>query len=217
MRAHAQALPTRRSSSLLLFAAAIVVVLALWLVGAVPARAATVHLNGVRTTLTTDPATTALLFGAGIIPLPVSPTAVTPTAHAASYTFPITGGRVDAKTLVGSIYHSGGLLLAHYTTPTTMPTSWQALALTKFTIRITAHPFLSAIVNGAARAPIADLDLSKAKITRFVSHHRTFVRIAGVGVALNSTAVGAINTTFGTSLTAPVTLGTATVLARVGR
>jgi hypothetical protein len=218
MRVRALALPARRSSSLLLVAT-LVAAVSLWLLVAFPAqaKAATVHLNGVRTTLTTDPATTALLFGAGIIPLPVAPTAVAPTAHAASYTFPITGGRVDGKTLVGSVYHSGGLLLAHYTTPTTMPSSWQALSLTKFTIRITAHPFLSAIVDGGARAPIANLDLSGAKITRFVRHHHTFVRIAGVGVSLNSTAVGKINTAFGTTLTAPVTLGTATVLARVGR
>jgi hypothetical protein len=209
------ALPTRRVAFALLALAA---VLSLWLVIATPkAEAATVRLDGVRTTLTTAPATTALLFGAGIIPLPVAPTAVVPTAHAASYTFPITGGVVDGKTLVGSIFHSGGLLLAQYTTPTTMPTSWKALSLTKFTIRITAHPFLSAVVNGGSRAAIADLDLSKAKITRWVTHRRAYVRIAGVGVSLNSTAVGAINTTFGTSLTAPVTLGTATVLARVAR
>ena len=116
---------------------------------------------------------------------------------------------------LGSIYHSGGLLLAQYTTPATTPTSWKALSLTRFTIRITAHPFLTAVVNGGARATIATLDLSTAKVTHIVRHHHTFVRIAGVGVDLNSTAVGAVNSTFGTTLSAPVTLGTATVLARV--
>ena len=216
MRSRAVALPARRSSGMLLLAA-LVAAVSLWLMIAVPAqaKAATVHLKGAQTTLTTDPVTTGVLFGAGIIPLPVSPTAVTPTAHAASYTFPITGGMVNAKTLAGSIRHSGGLLLAHYATPTTMPTSWRALSLTKFTIRITAHPYLSAVVNGGARVPIATLDLSTAKITRWVRHGHAYVRIAGVGVSLNSTAITAINTTFGTSLTAPVTLGTATVVARV--
>jgi hypothetical protein len=179
------------------------------------AKAATVRLKGLRTTLTTDPVTTGVLFGASIVPFPVSPTTLSPTAHAASYTFPITGGLVNAKTLVGSIYHSGGLLLASYTTPTTMPTSWKSLALTKFTIRITSSPYLTAVVNGGARAAIATLDLSGAKITRFVSHHHTYVRVAGVVVNLNSTAVTAINSTFGTALPAPVDLGTATVLARV--
>jgi len=124
---------------------------------------------------------------------------------------------LNAKTLAGSIYHSGGLLLAQYTTPTTMPTSWKALSLTRFTIRITAHPYLSAVVNGGPRLAIATLDLSSAKSTRFVRHHHAYVRIANVGVDLNATAVGAINTTFGTHLAAPVDLGTATVLARVGR
>ena len=219
MRVRALALPVRRSNGFVLFAATVAAALTLWLVVAFPAqaKAATVHLNGVQTTLTTDPATTALLFGAGIIPLPVWPTAVAPTAHAASYTFPVTGGRVNAKTLAGSIYHSGGLLLAQYTTPTTMPTSWKALSLTRFTIRITAHPYLSAVVNGGPRLAIATLDLSSAKSTRFVRHHHAYVRIADVGVDLNATAVGAINTTFGTHLAAPVDLGTATVLARVGR
>ncbi len=219
MSARVLALPSRRSSGLLLVAAAVMAALTLWLVVAVPAqaKAATVHLKGVQTTLTTDPATTGLLFGAGIIPLPVSPTAVSPTAHAARYSFPISGGTVNATSLAGSIYHSGGLLLAQYTTPTTMPTSWKALSLTKFTIRITAHPYLTAVVNGGTRASIATLDLSSAKITRFVSHHHAYVRIAGVGVDLNGTAVGAINSTFGTTLTAPVTLGTATVVARVVR
>jgi hypothetical protein len=219
MRVRALALPDRRSNGFVLFAATVAAALTLWLVVAFPAqaKAATVHLNGVQTTLTTDPATTALLFGAGIIPLPVWPTAVAPTAHAASYTFPITGGRVNAKTLAGRIYHSGGLLLAQYTTPTTMPSSWKALALTKFTIRITASPNLTAVVNGGPRLAIATLDLSSAKITRFVRHHHAYVRIANVEVDLNATAVGAVNTTFGTHLAAPVDLGTATVLARVGR
>jgi hypothetical protein len=79
---------------------------------AADAQAKTVRLDGARTTLTTDPGTTTTLFGAGIIPLPIAPTAVVPTADAAKYGFPITGGKVDAKTLAGSIRHSGGLLLA---------------------------------------------------------------------------------------------------------
>jgi hypothetical protein len=217
-----------RRSTFALLGVALAAALLVLVVVATPAKAhaastqakaasATVRLVGVRTTLTTDPATTGLLFGAGIIPLPVSPTAVSPTAHAARYSFPVTGGMVDAKTLAGSIRHSGGLLLAHYTTPTTMPTSWKALSLTKFTIRITGSPNLTAVVNGGARAEIASLDLSKATIVRFRHHGRAYVSISNVAVALNSTAVGAINSTFGTSLSAPVDLGTANVLVKVAR
>src|SRR5690348_5947596 len=40
--------------------------------------AGTVHLNGVRTTLTTDPATTGVLVSKGILPLPVGPATVAP-------------------------------------------------------------------------------------------------------------------------------------------
>ena len=209
------ALSYRRAGLALLALAA---VLSFWLVLAAPqAQAATVRLDGVRTTLTTDPATTTLLFSVGIIPLPVAPTPVVPTPNAARYQFPITGGAVDAATLVGRINHSGGLLLAQRQSDD----SWKALPLTKFSIRITSQKaWLSAVVGGVgngARLAIADLDLKNADIDRFMSHGRAFVRISNVGVALNATAIGAINTTFGTNLTAPVTLGTAKVLARVAR
>jgi hypothetical protein len=218
MSARPTSRPARRGRGRLLVIAALLAALTLWLPAAAPAQAKScdnqLRLNGVQTTLTTDPATTNLLFGAGIIPMPVWPTPVGLTADAATYTFPITGGKVDATTLVGSIYHSGGIVLVEKTA-----TGWKSLSLTEFTICIPAAPatpYLSAIVNGGSRATIADLDLSAATITRFVKHHRTFVSIADVGVALNDTAVGAVNATFGTGLTAPVALGSATVLARVG-
>ena len=72
------------------------------LVAAPQAQAAKVNLDGMRTTLTTDPGTTSALFGAGIIPLPIAPSTIAPTSDAARYTFPVTGGRVDAKTLAGT-------------------------------------------------------------------------------------------------------------------
>ncbi len=182
----------------------------LFLLAVPSAQAATLRLDGVRTTLTTDPATTSALFGAGIIPLPVAPTPIVPTADAARYTFPVTGGAVDSKTLAGSILHSGGLLLAQRD-----GMGWKALSLTKFTIRINDNPGLTAIVNGGDRVRIADLDLSSAKIDRYTRHGRAFVSIGNVGVTLNATAMGAINSTFGTALPDEVKLGTAKVLARV--
>ncbi len=66
-----------------------------------------------------------------------------PHLQAARYTFPITTGRVDAKTTAGFIKHSGGLLLARFDAG-----AWTALNLTKFTINITGAPNLTAIVNG---------------------------------------------------------------------
>ena len=190
--------------------ALMLLVASLLLLAAPSAQAATLRLDGVRTTLTTDPATTSVLFGAGIIPLPVAPTPIVPTADAARYTFPVTGGAVDSKTLAGSILHSGGLLLAQRD-----GMGWKALSLTKFTIRINDKPGLTAIVNGGDRVRIADLDLGSAKIDRYTRHGRAFVSIGNVGVTLNATAMGAINSTFGTTLPDEVKLGTAKVLARV--
>jgi hypothetical protein len=203
------ALPNRRVASALIALAA---ALALWFVVATPqAQASTVKLKGVRTTLTTAPATTGVLFGAGVIPLPIAPSSVAPTADAAKYTFPITGGRVDAKTLTGTITHSGGLLLAHYNTDN----SWAALSLARFTIKINGSPSISAVVNGGSRADIATLDLSGIHVKKFMKGGHAYVRISDVGVTLNKTATDAVDATFGTSLPDTVPLGTATVLARV--
>ena len=197
---------------------ALVLALSLWLaVFTADAQAKSLRLDGVRTTLTTDPATTTLLFSVGIIPLPIAPTPVVPTADAARCSFPVTGGVVDSKTLAGYIRHSGGLLLAMRN----MDDSWTALSLSKFTIRIDASPNLTAVVNGGDRVSIANLDDSKNwKITKFVRHGRAFVKIANVGVILNKTATDAIGATFlggADALPDDVTLGTATVLARVAR
>jgi hypothetical protein len=198
----------------LLAVLAVAMLLSIWLAVAAPqAQAATLRLDGMRTTLTTDPGTTTALFSAGIIPLPIWPTPVVPTADAARYSFPITGGRVDGKTLAGNIRHSGGLLLASRN----MDDTWTALGLSRFTIMIDGSPSISALVNSGARAEIADLDLGSAEIKKYRKSGRTFIRISNVGVTLNKTATDAIDATFGTALPDHVKLGTATVLARVAR
>lgn len=209
----AQSIALRRPAGLGLIGLALVLSLSLFLLLAAPqAQAAKVGLDGVRTTLTTDPGTTSALFGAGIIPLPMAPSSITPTADAARYAFPVTGGRVDAKTLAGRITHSGGILLAQRD-----GMGWKALSLGKFTIHITGAPYLSAIVNGGSRIAIADLDLKSADIKKYTRNGRAFVSIKNVGVTLNATAMGAVNATFGTALPDSVKLGTANVLARVAR
>jgi hypothetical protein len=203
----------RRPASLGLLGLAIVLAFSLFVLVAAPqAQAATLRLDGMRTTLTTDTGTTETLWDAGIVPLPVAPSTVSPTTQAARYTFPITTGRVDAKTTAGFIKHSGGLLLARFDAG-----AWTALNLTKFTINITGAPNLTAIVNGAARVEIATLDLGDADIKTFAKNGRTYRTVKNVGVTLNATAMGAINSTFGTALPDSVKLGTANVLARVAR
>ena len=84
-------------------------------------------------------------------------------------------------------------------------------------IGITDDPSCRPLSTARAGAPIAKLDPSAAKITKSTRHGHVFGKIAGLGGTLNSTATGAINSTFGTSLPAEVPLGTATVLARVAR
>jgi hypothetical protein len=201
----------RRPAGLGLLGLALVLSLSLFVLVAAPqAQAAKVNLDGMRTTLTTDPGTTSALFGAGIIPLPMAPSSIAPTSDAARYTFPITGGRVDAKTLAGRITHSGVILLAQLDRMV-----WKALSLGKFTINITGKPNLTAVVNGGKRLNIADLDLGDAQIKKYTKGGRAYVSIKNVGVTLNETAMGAVNATFGTALPDNVKLGTANVLARV--
>ena len=200
----------RRPASLGLLGLALVLALSLFVLLAAPqAQAASLRLDGMRTTLTTDPGTTSALFGAGIIPLPVAPSTVAATADAARYTFPITRGKVDSATLAGSISHSGGLVLAQRD-----GMGWKALSLTRFTINITGAPNLTAIVNGGDRLEIATLDLGSADISKYMKNGRAYVSIKNVGVTLNATAMGALNSTFGTALPTEVKLGTADVLAR---
>jgi hypothetical protein len=214
MKSRTLALPRKHVAISMLV---LVMALTLWMsLFVADAQAKTLRLDGVRTSLTTDPATTTLLFGAGIIPLPIAPTPVVPTVDAARYSFPVTGGAVDSKTLGGAIRHSGGLLLA----ARNVDNSWTALSLSKFTIRIDADPDLTAIVNGGARVSIADLDLSGADIKKYMKNGRSFIKIANVGVDLNKTATDAIEATFlggADALPDMVDLGTATVLARVAR
>ena len=206
----ASSIAIRRPAGLGLLGLALVLSLSLLVLVAAPqARAATVKLDGVRTTLTTDPGTTSALFGAGIIPLPIASSSVTPTSDAVRYTFPVTAGKVDATTLAGYIRHSGGILLAQRD-----GMGWKALSLAKFGIHITGAPYLTAVVNGGDRLAIADLDLGSAQIKKFTKGGRAFVSIKNVGVTLNATAMGAVNSTFGTALPDSVKLGTADVLAR---
>jgi hypothetical protein len=209
----ASSIARRRPAGIGLLGLAVALSLSLIILVAAPqAQAAKVKLNGMRTTLTTDPGTTSALFGAGIIPLPIAPSSIAPTSQAARYTFPVTGGKVDAKTLAGTIRHSGGILLAQRD-----GMGWKALSLAKFTIHVTGSPYLSAVVNGGQRLAIADLDLGSAAIKKFTRRGSTFVSIKNVGVTLNATAMGAVNATFDTALPDSVRLGTAKVLARVAR
>jgi len=175
------------------------------------AAAPTVQMDGIRTTLWTDPATTKVLLANKIVPLPTHGTRVdvrwTPRGPSVGYGFPISNGRVDATTLAGYINHTGGLRFVNLA-------NRKHLSLTNFRIVIDAHPHLTAIVNGDPKARVSILRLNLSRAT--VSKPLPYVRVRNVGAYLNSTAAGALNSALGVSFFAPgIKLGTAYVNAHV--
>ena len=175
------------------------------------AAAPTVRLDGVRTTLWTDPATTKVLIANGIVPVATQGTSVqirhTPQGTSIGFGFPIPWGRVDAGTLAGQINHTGGLRFVNQA-------NGKKLALTNFRIVIDAHPHLTAAVNGDPKVRVSILRLNLAKAT--VSKPLPYVRVGNVGAYVNSTAAGALNSALGVSFFASgIKLGTAYVNAHV--
>jgi len=200
----------RCRGSVALFAVVALLVAALF-VGVAGASAAPLKLKGAQTTLTLEPTTAGVLLGVGVIPLPLWPTPVVPTDTSLKYSFPITGGMVDSKTLVGYMSHSCGLLLVKAD-----ESGWSRLKLTDYRIVIKpSQAYVVTTVNGGPRVRILSLDLSNAKITKYVRHGWTYVRLGNVGATLTDAATAAINDTFSLSLPNGVKLGTAVVLARV--
>jgi len=172
--------------------------LALAAVPAAEASAAKVSLAGGATTLKLSSTAAGALQSLGIAAAPISPA----TAAKGGLAFPVRTGRVDAKTLAGSIRHSGGIRLSRGATK---------VALRSFTIRIDKRPDLTAKVGGT-RVSILNLDLSKAKVT--IKGKR--VTVAGVGATLTRPAARALNAAFSTdAFKKGLDVGTATVRTRI--
>ena len=162
-------------------------------------QSGTVKVSRGATTLALDPDTAAALTSLGLTVTPLSPA----TVSNAGVAFPITTGRLNAKTYAGEIRHTGGLRIASTSTH---------VDLNNFRIVIDGAPHLTAQVGSGDRITIADLDLSGATIT---PKGKTLT-VTGVGVALSDTAAGALNQAFGTdALKGGTPLGTATVKTRV--
>lgn len=172
------------------------------------ARADTLRLAGGYTQLTTDPGTTKALIANRILPLPVFPSWVVPTAVngqlALKYRFYITGGQIDSATLAGEIKHSGGLKFANLR-------NGKSLTVRSFTID-TANAQLTAYIPAlGVRAPILSLDLSGVQ----VSPGTVYTKVGPVPARLTDVAAGALNQTLGTSLfSGGLLIGTANVYAR---
>jgi hypothetical protein len=197
---------TRILGLLALFALAVAA-----LAGSATAQTTTLTLVGDKTKLVTDPATTKVLLANGISPQPVGKTGfdVPPRSKkSVRYSFPITGGTLDAATLAGTIDHSGGINFVN-------TTNGRNLLLTNFRIEIGASPGLTAAVGGTdLRVRILDLDLSRAKILS----QGNVIRVKNVDATLTDTAAGALNASLGVSFfAAGIDLGTAQVFARVAK
>jgi hypothetical protein len=158
------------------------------------------QVKGGKTVLKLSPGAADALETLGVAASPIGPA----RGRGARLSFPITGGKLNAKTLAGQIRHSGGIRLAAGGTQ---------LDLRRFFINIDSEPDLTAKV-GDARVSILSLDLSEAKVRK--GGRRVVVR--NVVARLTADAAQALNATFNvTAFTPGLELGRASVHAKVAQ
>lgn len=145
---------------------------------------------GGQTDLALDGGTLQALTGLGVAPGIIAPATLAGTTAS----FPITGGKVNAETLAGSITHSGGISLTR---------GGVRVALTDPDIQL---PKMLVKVNGGNAAAALDLDASNAQ----VNVRGRNVTVGNVVVKLNPAGSSALSGAFGTAVP-QVTLGVATV------
>ena len=173
-----------------------------------PQSAHQVRLTGGDTSVTTAPGIAAALLEHGIVPiatLPGTQGARIGGGVAVRFTFPVTGGWLNAAKLRGTIWHKGGILFAD------LPAGQQIL-VSDFVINV-HQGVLTAEVNGnpKVRVPLLRLSLAHA----IIGSGRHYVRISGIALTLTGTAASALDATFGTNLFKPgLELGTASTLLR---
>ncbi len=152
------------------------------------------------TTLALSDGAASALQSLGIAAAPLKPA----RAGEDGLRFPITAGKLDAKTYAGQIKHVGGISLTRGAT---------RVDLRNFVVNVDAAPDLTARV-GDSRVSILDLDLSDAEISK--SGRR--LTIAGVKATLTKTAADALNAAFETDAFAEgLEIGTATVSGRAAK
>jgi hypothetical protein len=168
-------------------------------IGKVTVRAtpAQVELAGGATTLALDAGAASALASLGVAAAPIDPA----SAANGGLSFPITGGKLNAKSFAGSVPHSGGISLSKGST---------VVELTSFTINVDSDPDLTALVGGQ-RVSILNLDLSR--LDAQVRARR--ITLGGVRATLTAAAAQALNGAFSTTaFSEGLLLGTATVAAR---
>lgn len=160
---------------------------------------AEIALGGGATALAPDPGTAATLQAQGISLSPTPPAAAGPDG---SIAFPIARGRMNARTLAGTVTQSGGLTFAN---------SVAALTFSEPVVQTSGVAKLSARV-GDRRMDVLRLDVDRAKDT--VSGRTLTLR--GIVATLTPEAAAALDQTFATSaFTAGMTLGGVTITALV--
>jgi hypothetical protein len=183
-------------------ALAFVAALAVLVVAAPAAQAADEQLKvkGGKTVLSLSPGAAGAIESLGVAAAPIAPA----RSRGARFSFPISGGKLDANTLAGQIRHRGGIRLS---------AGAARLELRRFFININAKPDLTAKV-GDSRVSILSLDLSKAKVSK--ANRRIVVR--KVVARLTADAANALNATFNvTAFSQGLELGRASVYATVAK
>ena len=166
-----------------------------------------VWLTGGHTSVTTAPGITAALLGHGIVPLATLPgtegASIGSSGVAVTFTFPVTGGYLDAAALKATIWHQGGILFID-------PATGKQLEVSDFIINV-QKGVLTAEVNGNPKVRVPLLSLSLAHAAIHAGWH--YVQISGIGVTLTGTAASALDATFSTTLfKAGLDFGTATTV-----
>jgi hypothetical protein len=162
---------------------------------AAPGASAAVHLSGGKTTLKLNRGTAAALDGLGVSVAPVGRA----RAGKAGVRFPITGGRIDARTAAGTIRHAGGLRFR---------AGGHSLTLRSPQVTVGRKIMLSARVGGSR---VHLLQLSGARVSR--SGFNT--NVSGLRARLTQKAAKALNATFGVkAFKKGLLLGTATVRSK---
>jgi hypothetical protein len=174
-----------------------------------PTSASQVWLTGGHTSVTTAPGIAAALLGHGIVPLATLPgtegATVGSRGVAVTFTFPVTGGWLNAATLHGTIWHQGGILF-------TDPATGKQIEVSDFIISV-HQGVLTAEVNGNPKVRVPLLRLNLAHATIHAGWH--YVQINGIVLTLTGTAASALDATFSTTLfKAGLELGTASTVLR---
>lgn len=143
-------------------------------------------IEGGRTTVALASGFVSALGSLGVTPGTVSPTKL----HNGTVNFPVTGGAIDLDTAASQILHSGGLTLTAGQTKVT---------LQSFIIDTTSAPVVTGLVSVdgklLGRMPLFDLALPIG-ITLPLKAYDGQIILKGVGVTLDSTAAGALNSVF---------------------